>query len=291
VARDGAGNLESPPPTADATYTVSQTGPAVTNVTPDLGPHSGGTVLTITGGPFDPAATVEVRGYPVLSVQFVSPTELQATMRSLPGGVLNEVAVINPGGCKGIWTGTFFTQFEDVTLGHPFGPFIANLVRASVTAGCGTGIYCPESAVTRAQMAVFLLRSNDGPTYVPPACVTPAFGDVPCTSPFAPWVNELGVRQITSGCGGGNYCPNDAVTREQMAVFLLRTLEGPTYVPPDCTTATFNDVPCTSPFAKWIEELVERGITAGCGGGSYCPTAANTRGQMAVFLSVTFGLP
>jgi hypothetical protein len=76
-----------------------------------------------------------------------------------------------------------------------------------------------------------------------------------------------------------------------MAVFLLLTYEPPGYVPPACTTATFSDVPCSDPFARWIYELVARGITAGCGGGGYCPASAVTRGQMAVFLVRTFSLP
>jgi hypothetical protein len=46
---------------------------------------------------------------------------------------------------------------------------------------------------------------------------------VPCSSGFAPWINEVFRRGITSGCGGGNYCPALAVTREQMAVFLTQT--------------------------------------------------------------------
>jgi hypothetical protein len=76
-----------------------------------------------------------------------------------------------------------------------------------------------------------------------------------------------------------------------MAVFLLKALEGSDYVPPDCTTATFDDVPCSSPFAPWIYELAARQITGGCGGNSYCPTAEANRQQMAVFLVKTFGLP
>jgi hypothetical protein len=76
-----------------------------------------------------------------------------------------------------------------------------------------------------------------------------------------------------------------------MAVFLLRTQEGPNYFPPACTTATFSDVPCSSVFASWIYELVRREITGGCGGGAYCPSAAVTRAQMAVFLVTMFGLP
>ena len=52
----------------------------------------------------------------------------------------------------------------------------------------------------------------------------------------------------------------------------------------------FGDVPETSPFCRWIEELARRGVVAGCGGGNYCPTAAVTREQMAVFLTGTFKL-
>jgi hypothetical protein len=118
----------------------------------------------------------------------------------------------------------------------------------------------------------------------------PSFTDVPCSSNFAAWIEELVARDVTAGCGSGLYCPTSAVTREQMAVFLLRTLEGPDYNPPACATPTFSDVPCSSPFAKWIEELVARGVTAGCGGNLYCPLLAVSRGQMAVFLVETFGL-
>jgi hypothetical protein len=75
-----------------------------------------------------------------------------------------------------------------------------------------------------------------------------------------------------------------------MAVFLLVTREGPGYIPPACTAAPFGDVPASSPFCRWIQELVARGITGGCGGGNYCPANPVTRAQMAVFLSLTMGL-
>ena len=114
------------------------------------------------------------------------------------------------------------------------------------------------------------------------------FGDVPCSSGFAPWINQLVAEGITGGCGG-NYCPNNPVNRQQMAVFLLKGLEGGGYIPPACASQDFADVPCSSNFAPWIYELVRRTITAGCGGGNYCPLASTTRGQMAVFLQITFG--
>jgi len=80
------------------------------------------------------------------------------------------------------------------------------------------------------------------------------------------------------------------VTREQMAIFVLRTLD-PALNPPACVPGSeFDDVAATSPFCRWIEELATRGVVTGCGGSSYCPTSPVTREQMSVFLSQTFGL-
>jgi hypothetical protein len=55
-------------------------------------------------------------------------------------------------------------------------------------------------------------------------------------------------------------------------------------------TASFGDVPTSHPLFQFVEALVASGITAGCGGGNYCPDDALTRGQMAVFLSKALGL-
>jgi hypothetical protein len=137
-------------------------------------------------------------------------------------------------------------------------------------------------------MAVFVLRTLD-PALNPPACTTPIYNDVPASSGFCHWIEELTRRGVVSGCGGGNYCPADPVTREQMAVFVLRTLD-PTLNPPSCGTPVFADVPASSPFCKWIEELFRRGVVSGCGGGNYCPASPVTREQMAVFITATFSL-
>jgi hypothetical protein len=182
--------------------------------------------------------------------------------------------------------------FVDVAPWNAFYPFVNTVALNGVSSGClaDPPLFCPNNGLSRAEMAVFLLRSMNGPTYVPPPCTTPVFTDVPCSNPFARWINELVARGVSTGCGPSLYCPNALVTREQMAVFLLRTRLGSSYTPPACTAPTFNDVPCSSGFARWIYDLVARGITGGCGGGAYCPGAAATRGQMAVFLVRTFGL-
>ena len=75
-----------------------------------------------------------------------------------------------------------------------------------------------------------------------------------------------------------------------MAVFLLKAEHGSAYTPPACTGA-FGDVACPSLFADWIEQLAAEGVTAGCGGGNYCPDSPVNRAQMAVFLTKTFDLP
>jgi S-layer family protein len=61
-------------------------------------------------------------------------------------------------------------------------------------------------------------------------------------------------------------------------------------VSPAPAVATFSDVPPSHDFFRFIEALARSGITAGCGGGNFCPDAPLTRGQMAVFLSLGLGL-
>ncbi len=180
-------------------------------------------------------------------------------------------------------------SFNDVPPTNPFYPFIENLFHNAVTGGCAGGGYCPSSNVTRAQMAVFLLKARWGAVYLPPPATGTAFPDVPVGNPFARWIEELARQGVTGGCGGGLYCPENPVTRQQMAVFLLKTLLGSTYVPPTCG-GDFDDVPCPSQFADWIEDLFGMGITGGCGPDLYCPTNPVLRQQMAVFLVKTFGL-
>ena len=180
-------------------------------------------------------------------------------------------------------------SFSDVPTSNPFYRFIETLLHHGVTSGCTATEYCPATATTRDQMAVFVLVAREGAGYGPPPCTTPVFADVPASNPFCRWIVELARRSVVSGCGGGNYCPTAAVTREQMAVFVLRTLD-PTLQPPPCTTPIYNDVPASSGFCRWIEELTRRSVVTGCGGGNYCPTSPVTREQMGVFISATFGL-
>jgi len=112
--------------------------------------------------------------------------------------------------------------FLDVGAGDFAANFIEQLASDGITAGCGNNNYCPDAEVTRAQMAVFLLRAKYGAGYSPPTA-TGVFSDVDLGYWAVHWIEQLASEGITSGCGNNNYCPDAQVTRDQMAVFLVRT--------------------------------------------------------------------
>jgi subtilisin family serine protease len=120
-----------------------------------------------------------------------------------------------------------------------------NPVGAAITVGCDTHPprYCPDDLVDRAQMALFVGRAIGGlGTYTPALCGQERFDDIPCDylNPGSPpsafykgieYIadgahNSIG-RPVTIGCGdGSNYCPDNIVTRDQMAVYVARAFLG-----------------------------------------------------------------
>jgi uncharacterized repeat protein (TIGR03803 family) len=275
-------------------FRLTAASPALNAGAPRSGSAAGGTLLELLGGGFLDGATFTVGGVAASGVVVLDETWLYGSTPALSPGTLNDVVLANPGGAPGAATTlphAFFADFLDVPQLNIFHDFVETIFRNGVTAGCGGGNYCPTSAVTRGQMAVFLLKSEHGSSYVPPTC-TGIFPDVPCPSTLADWIEQLFVEGVTAGCGGGLYCPDSPVTRRQMAAFLLKAKEGSSYTPP-AATGIFEDVPLTDTFAPWIEDLYNRKVTGGCQASPllYCPDNSNTRGQMAVFLVKMFELP
>jgi hypothetical protein len=188
---------------------------------------------------------------------------------------------------------------------------IEAMLRLGITGGCSAAppLYCPNSPVTRGQMAKFICVAA-GKTGLD--SLTATFADVPKTHMFYGFVERLahaaswGGLAPTGGCrvegSTKYYCPNDPVTRAQMAKFLCIANGKTAYNKP---TPTFTDVPASHSFYGWIERLADAAswggtaVTSGCGcpgtypPGSkcYCPSANNTRAEMAVFLLRAFGIP
>ena len=155
-------------------------------------------------------------------------------------------------------------------------PDIDFLVNAAISYGCNYRTFCPEDAVTRGQMASFLARALDLPT-----SPTDYFTD-DTTSTHQTAINALRHANITLGCttDGTTYCPDNTVTRGQMASFLARALDLPT-----SPTDYFTD-DTTSTHQTAINALRHANITLGCttDGTTYCPDDTVIRRHMAAFL-------
>ena len=183
-----------------------------------------------------------------------------------------------------------YPLFSDVAFEHWSYSWIKALYNAGLTSGYPDGTYRPSNPVTRAEMAVFLLKGMNTGTYSPPAPDSShPFSDI--AGHWAEgWMEELYDVGLTSGYPDGTYRPQNQVTRAEMAVFLLRAKHGAGYSPPNASGGAFSDV--EDHWAEgWIEQLADEGITGGYPDGTYRPNNPVNRAEMAVFLTKTFGLP
>ena len=113
------------------------------------------------------------------------------------------------------------SRFADVDASDWYAPHVDQMFRLGITTGCGDGTrFCPDGQVTRAQMAVFLVRAYEW-TGSPDI----SFDDVPHDAWYAEYVGALAHNGVTTGCGDGTrFCPDGQVTRAQMATFLHRAI-------------------------------------------------------------------
>ncbi len=169
-------------------------------------------------------------------------------------------------------SGTFVPPFRD-DEGSVHEPAIIDIAERGVTYGCADTLYCPNDPVTRGQMAAFLARALG----LPPAHSTP-FADVDGHT-FEESINALAATGITSGCADGLYCPDENVTRGQMASFLQRAFGLPS------GSFDFFADDRGSVHEPAINAVAAAGITMGCSAGRYCPGETVTRAQMASFIS------
>ena len=164
------------------------------------------------------------------------------------------------------------SPFTDIA-GTTFEQDIDWLFAEGITVGCTPTTYCPDRAVSRGEMASFLVRMFNLPT-----TTTDFFTDDEGTTHEID-INRLAAADITMGCTPTTFCPKAPVRRDEMASFLTRAVPltagaGDNYFRDDDGTTHEAD----------IDRAAAAGITTGCGTWRYCIADSVTRGQMAGFL-------
>jgi SpoIID/LytB domain protein len=172
----------------------------------------------------------------------------------------------------------FLPPFTDDD-GSIFESDIVWLADRGITRGCNDAgtLFCPDNSVTRGQMAAFLARALS----LPPGnkTFTDARGHL-----FEKHIASIGSQGITEGCNpptNDRYCPDQNVTRAEMATFLVRALRLAA-----ASSADFTDTSSSVHRAN-IDALRAANITAGCNpptNDRFCPNSDVTRAQMAAFL-------
>jgi hypothetical protein len=171
--------------------------------------------------------------------------------------------------------------------GSVFEPDIEWMAQQGITKGCNppsNDMFCPDSLLTRGQMAAFLVRALN----LTERLDDPFIDDDDAV--FEADIEKLAAAGITRGCNppeNDRFCPDAKVRREVMAAFLVRALD---YVDDGGGDLFVDDD--DSIFEADIDRLATAGVTKGCNpplNDRFCPTRNVTRGQMAAFLHRALG--
>jgi hypothetical protein len=317
VLTDGNGNAIAPPYTANAvpgpnvvtataggntvTFTLTN---ALQPCTFTISPNSlvfsaSGGQATLTVTPSSPSCVWSASS-PIAGIQLGNSTETGSgsvhvlVQPNTTGTVVSETFNV-AGQAIPVQIDATSQIFQDVTSNDYYFDYANEMYLKGITSGCSTNppLYCPTETVTRAQMAVFLVSSvYGGSTF--PYNPTPYFTDVPANAFGFAWIQALYELGITSGCGPTTFCPDEDVTRAQMAVFIIRMRYGSTANFDYPATPYFTDVPTGAFGFAWIQRMRLDQITAGCSATLYCPNNDVLRQDMAVFImhgAFNFGLP
>jgi hypothetical protein len=145
--------------------------------------------------------------------------------------------------------------------------YLSGVSKDPMLFGTGRGL-------TRGEGAVFIVRGVEGADVHPPTPAAPPFADMPVSHWAVEWVNELKNLGFTEGCGVNEqgeaiFCVDFDHTRAEAAVYFVRMLEGPDFVPPTPDPNhwfKYGDVAADDSvwYNKWVYYAWEVGITHYC---------------------------
>ena len=174
------------------------------------------------------------------------------------------------------------TSFNDVPKGHLYEEYINKLKELNITNGIGNGAFGFNKQITRAEFLTFLIRLQG--LELDNTQITEMFKDVDATDWFYPYIN-MGLKNktiIKSDYLDDKFQPNKPITREEMAVMIIRSMEY------DYLAAAVNKQP--SQFkdviqrAGYIELAKDLGIINGRSKDIFDPDAKATKQEAAAML-------
>lgn len=194
------------------------------------------------------------------------------------------------------------TSFADVMRTHWAYGYIEALYRGGFISGCQIEpkrLFCVNDGLTRAQIAVFVLRGVHGATYTPTQPTAITFSDTPLSHWGAKWAKPFFEEGYTAGCGTTPsliFCPDVGHLREEWPVYMERMLHGVTFAPPTPTTQHYTDVLVDRWSYKWIEAAVSDQLPQECedpanrGDTLFRPMDITNRAEAACVMSKAKGL-
>ncbi len=170
----------------------------------------------------------------------------------------------------------------------------ASWIGVTGSLGSGSGGFGLTIGANSGQARLGTVSVGDQSFVILQSAAVATFSDVPLGTPFLDYISLMSTYGITAGCATSpslQYCPDNPVTREQMAVFVVAALDlalsqSDTYSP----TPLFQDVSSGSSYYPFVQRLWDLGITVGCSLNppDFCATSPITQGEMAVFIIVAW---
>ncbi len=262
--------------------------PVVSGINPASGPAAGGTTVTIAGSGFTGATAVDFGTAPAADFTVDSDSQITAVSPAGTAGTTVDVSVTTPEGTSATGSADKFTYtaaapssavaFPDVPSSYWAYAYIETLAGRGIVNGFPDGTFRPNVPVTRAQfvkMLVLTLGLNPGSGHT-------SFTDVASSAWFAPYVAAAVQAGIVKGTSPTTFSPDEAITREQMAVMVARALKLTKPV-----ALHFRDDAKIDAWAlPGVEEAVAAGYIDGFPNDTFQPLGTTTRAQAAKVLAM-----
>ncbi len=157
------------------------------------------------------------------------------------------------------------------------------VVGRGLLSGTSKTTFAPDNAMTRGTLVTALgrLAGADAKAYT-----TNSFTDVKADSPFRPYIEWAYSKGIIQGIGNGQFAPDRAITREEIAIIFANYARATGYkLPVTRTTAAFADASSIgSTYKDSVTAMQQAGIIMGETNNKFNPKYNATRVEVSAML-------